>query len=162
MYTHVHIYKTLMPMLCQVTATNIFTFVNHMWSFIYDPTSILCLEFVFVFCKCIWSFSLICSLTSMTIYVYSLFGRHIAFSLCMPTTFKIIHICLSIHNTNAYEMLRYSYKYVHWQPYLFFHVYDHVFILWLKLTIVRNYILYACIDTYIHILMYADTQHNVM
>ena len=38
----------------------------------------------------------------MNIYIYSLFGRHISFSLFMPITFEIVHI---IQNTIAHEVL---------------------------------------------------------
>ena len=32
---------------------------------------------------------------------------------------------MSEHNSNAYEVFRDGYKNVIWQPYLFFHIYDH-------------------------------------
>ena len=45
--------------------------------------------------------------------MYSLFGRHISFSLFMSINFNIIHKCVSIHNTNAYLVLNDSHKYFH-------------------------------------------------
>ena len=53
--------------------------------------------------------------------VYSLFDRHISFSLFMSINFNIIHILVSINNTNAY-VLRDSHKYIH-SAFIFVHSY---------------------------------------
>ena len=34
--------------------------------------------------------------------MFSLFGKHISFSFFIQINFNIIHICASIHSTNAY------------------------------------------------------------
>ena len=45
--------------------------------------------------------------------MYSLFGRHISFSLFMPINLNIIHTCVSICNINAYSVWSDSHKYYH-------------------------------------------------
>ena len=41
----------------------------------------------------------------------SLFGRNISFSSFMAITFEIVHTCVSVQNTNGYEVLSDSHKY---------------------------------------------------
>ena len=44
--------------------------------------------------------------------MYSLFNRHICcFSSVVPIPFEIVHLCISIHNANAYVVLSGSHKY---------------------------------------------------
>ena len=44
-------------------------------------------------------------------FTFSLFDRYIHFFSFMPITFEIVHIWVSIHNTNAYEVFSDSDKY---------------------------------------------------
>ena len=45
----------------------------------------------------------------------------------MPITFAIVRTCISLQNTNAYEVLSNNPKIFHtWQSYLFFRVYNHL------------------------------------
>ena len=46
----------------------------------------------------------------------------------MPETFENVPTCVGIYNSNLYKMLSGSYKTLHWQPYFFFHIYDHLHI----------------------------------
>ena len=75
-----------------------YLFLHNYYSF-----SIPCLAVIFVFCKCLGNFTPIhiyftigshrCSFTSLKL-TDSLFGRHISFSLYMPISFKIRHMCI--------------------------------------------------------------------
>ena len=51
--------------------------------------------------------------------MYSLFDRHILFSVFMPLTFETVHPCF-----NAHEMLSWQpHIFYIWKPYFFFHIY---------------------------------------
>ena len=70
----------------------------------------------------------------------------------MPITFNNIHICASLPNTNPYYMLSDSDRYFHWAAILFFHIYDHFCILWLK-DILPGIIfcIHVCMYVYIYV-----------
>ena len=44
--------------------------------------------------------------------MYSLFSRHISFSLFIQKIFETVHICASVHNTNPNEVFSDSHKYL--------------------------------------------------
>ena len=144
--THVCVYKILMAMDCEATATNISylqaIFVLH----IYDSFCIPCLADLFAAIHKYFTFgSLICFLTSATTSVF-LVGLHISFSLFMPVTFEIIFTCVSLQNTNAYLVLSASYKYSHLEAlFVVSHLWSLIYIPCLKdmfsgITLCHNYL----------------------
>ena len=86
---------------------------------------------------------------------YALFARHISFSLFMLINFNIIHTCISIHNTKAYQVLSDSHKYFHLPAIFFFHVCDTFCILWLKdLFQGITFHMHVCLHVYICVHMH--------
>ena len=64
---------------------------------------------------------------SSVLLMYSLFGRHISFSLFRPINLTL-YTCVSIHNINAYSVLSDSHRYFHlasifvlWQLHIYMH-----------------------------------------
>ena len=65
----------------------------------------------YVIGNCIYSFS-------SRPFMYYLFGRHPSFPLFMPVTLEIVHISVSIQNTNIHEVLGDSHKYFTFASYI--------------------------------------------
>ena len=84
--------------------------------------------------------------------MYSLFGRHILFSLFMPITFESTNTYVSINNTNAYKVFSDSNKYAHLAAISVIYIYDNLSILCLKDISpgVTFICIYVCVCVYIH------------
>ena len=136
-----HLYKILMAMKCQVTATLFYICKLYLFLVFCDPLGIPCLAVILVF-FCIYQWNIYCThnyiIHLVTIFIlqhqwqllYSLSGWHISFSFFLPLTFEIIHACVPIHSTNAYYMTVTN-IYL-WQQYFFFYISVHLYFSCLK------------------------------
>ena len=84
---------------------------------------------------------------------YSLFGRHISFSLFLPIHFNIISV--SIHNTNAYKVLSESQIFLFGSHICsFISMITYTFLDWMTLpgiTFCMYAFIYVCAHTYLHL-----------
>ena len=123
-------------------------FVSHIFSFTsFTPLVFLvCQSYFFIsfFCKCLWTSY--CNLWRVHIWQphwfftlmtnYGILACQTYLSLfIIPVSFEIVHIYIYIYiyiyalNTNVYEVLSWHPLIVYiWQPYLFLHIYDHLWI----------------------------------
>ena len=62
---------------------------------------------------------------SINALVFCAWQTYLFFSLC-NCLFKIVHPCVYTQNANACEVLSKSQIVYIWQPYLFFHIYEHL------------------------------------
>ena len=83
---------------------------------------------------------------------YSLAGRHISYSLFKPITFAIVHICISLQNTNIHEVLRDNHKYFTLVSHIcsFTSMIPWVFLVWWSYLCFSN--IYAVLLQFINIL----------
>ena len=81
--------------------------------------------------------------------IYSLFSRHISFSLFMSITFNIIHTCVSIHNTNTYLVLNDSKIFSLAAIFVLWYLWSLMYSL-IERHAARNYTMYAYICEHIH------------
>ena len=92
--------------------------------------------------------------------MYSLFGKHISFSLFIQINFNIIHTCTSIHSSNTYYVLSDSHKYSYLASiFVLSYLWSLMYSL-IERQIARNYILYVCMYVCMYIYIMYMSAHK--